>query len=279
MKTNNKGFTIVETLIVVSVLAGIGGVGYFVYNRQDTKSSISSVDSSETKESTLPTNLEGVLSLTKVEELVKQESSTATIKGIKLEVEDGVLVFVVYMSDGSKLAFNATSGEKVAVSSDSNDAEESFDYVSGFDTKLTLSKAIEIAQVKRPGIAIKKVEIEIEDGVLVYSVRFVDKGRVDIDAENGSVIELREKDDKEVKARDKKQNDDDQDDDGQKNEVDKDDDNDKIEDTKDEDDDNDGVSGSDDKDDDNDDVDDKDDEDKDEDKDEDNSGSSDSNED
>lgn len=263
MKLNNRGFSAVEGVIIVVIASFVGGVGYYVYQKQGPKNSETSQTAIE-QATTLPDNLENILPIEKVEELVKQSDESATIKGVELEMEDGVLVYVVKLSNGSKLAFNAQTGDKVAVSDDNDDPEE-HSFPTSLTTKVTLAKAVAIAQAERPGVGIKKVEIEVEDGVLVYSVRFVDKGRVDIDANNGSIIEVRKEDGKKVKERSEKKDDDDHDNDGSTNREDSDDDNDKKSDREDRDDDNDDVNDDEDQDDDNDDVDD--------DEDDDNSGS------
>jgi hypothetical protein len=265
MKLNTKGFTAVEGVIIVLVLAALGGVGYYVVGKQDTKSSVTS-ESTTPLETTIPEDLSGVLPLDKIEELAKKDDATVTIKGIELKTEDGVLVYVVHLSNGKQITFNATSGEQVAVSDDDSKDDDSLPGT--ITAKVSLSSAVDIAKKEHPGVAIEKIEVETEDGLLVYRVKFVDEALVEVDANNGSIMEVKTKDGKIEKKRAEKRNDDDHDDDGQKNKQDSDDDNDGRKDTEDSDDDNDGVSGSDDKDDDNDDVDDSEDDDKDEQEDE-----------
>ncbi len=261
MKLNAKGFTAVESVIVVLVLAALGGVGYYVVGKQDTKSSVTT-ESSTPLATTIPNDLGSVLALDKIEEIAKKDDSTLTTKGIELKTEDGVLVYVVHLSNGKQITYNATSGEQIAISDDDSKDDDSLP--GNLTAKVSLSSAVEIAKKEHPGVAIKEIEVETEDGTLVYRVKFVDEGLVEVDANNGSIMEVKTKDGKEEKKRAERRNDDDNDDDGQPNVKDNDDDNDGRKDAEDNDDDNDGVSGSVDKDDDNDDVDDDQDDDKDE---------------
>ena len=69
-------------------------------------------------------------------------------------------------------------------------AEEQDEIPSGFVAKLTLAQARTIAQDQRPGKTIKKIEREVEEGVGVYSVRFTDSGKVDVNAVTGAIMKL-----------------------------------------------------------------------------------------
>lgn len=269
MNTKSRGFAAVEFVLIVAVVVLIGGGLFYVYSKSSNNSKVANTTETETTElKALPDDLAGILTLEKIQELVEQEAPNTSVKAVELGVEDGVLVYIVGLSDGSQLAFDATSGEKVAVAKASDDEDEEQHTLTDLTSKVSLANAVSIARAQHPGVDVRKVEIEQEDGILVYSVRFTDKARVDVDANNGSVIEIREKDGKKVKDRDESHNDDDHDDDGAKNHSDNDDDNDGKRDRDDEDDDQDEVKDSEDRDDDNDDVDDEDDDDSGEDEDE-----------
>jgi len=268
MKLNSKGFSHVELVIVAVVLGLIGGAGYYVYNKNNTSNS--EVVQSETAETkVLPANLDEVLSLEKVEEIAKKDDATISIKGIELKTEDGVLVFVIHLSNGKELTINAVTGSQIALSNDDNEDDDTLP--ASLTTKVSLTSALAIATKQHPDVAVEKIEIETEDGILVYRVKFVDEALVEVDANNGSIMEVKTKDGKEVKKRSERRNDDDHDDDGKENRQDEDDDNDGRQDNQDDDDDQDEVEDTEDEDDDNDDVDD--DEDEDSGEDDDNSGS------
>ena len=48
------------------------------------------------------------------------------------------------------------------------------------------------AQAERPGKTITKIELESEEGVIVYSVRFSDGGRVDVSAVDGTIKRVKD---------------------------------------------------------------------------------------
>lgn len=58
----------------------------------------------------------------------------------------------------------------------------------GSKDHITEAQAIEIASVKMPGKTYEKVEIETENGIKIYSVRFTDGSRVDVRATDGEVV-------------------------------------------------------------------------------------------
>lgn len=270
MKLNTKGFSHVELLIVMVVLGLISGAGYYVYTQNSALNS-ETTQSETAATKVLPADLDDVLSLEKVEEIAKKDNATLTIKGVELKTEDGVLVYVIHLSNGKELTINATTGEQIAISDDTGADDDSLP--ANLTAKVSLSTALSIAKKEHPGVAIEKIEIETEDGTLVYRVKFVDEALVEVDANNGSIMEVKTKDGKEVKKRTESKNDDDHDDDGSKNRQDTDDDDDGRDDSTDSDDDDDSVKDVEDTDDDNDDIDDDKDDDSGEDEQEDNSGS------
>ncbi len=54
--------------------------------------------------------------------------------------------------------------------------------------KITPDQAKAAAQAARPGFQVKQVELENENGCLVYDVEFVDGWEIKIDAGNGKVL-------------------------------------------------------------------------------------------
>lgn len=168
----------------------------------------------------------------------------------ELEQESEGLVYSIKLSDGTVLVFDAKTGDKVQLRSpDGAEAGSDLPFPTGFKPAVTLVAAVQTAKSQRTGKAVAKVELEVENGIVVYSVRFSDDGRVDIDAITGSVLRIREPGKPDIKLKD---DDNDIDDDGQPNGQDPDDDNDNIKDINDTDNENDGVVNSTDADDDND---------------------------
>lgn len=67
---------------------------------------------------------------------------------------------------------------------------------------VTFEQAKTIALGVFPDKTIKKVETELEHGVLVYSVRFTDSSRVDVNSNNGSVVRTEQEDDNHIEDSD-----------------------------------------------------------------------------
>ncbi|MDX1765608.1 MAG: PepSY domain-containing protein [Candidatus Saccharimonadales bacterium] len=255
LKSNQTGAIGVIEILLVVVL--IGAVSFTVWrvngaDEETSKASQSALEASEAqlKLKTLPENLEGLKTFEEIRD--SADIGDASIVGVELEQDDGSLVFELKLSDGRVLVFDARTGELVATETD-DDSSEDDAIPAGFTTEVTLADALATAKAERPGEKVEKVELEVEDGRVVWSVRFVDDGRVDVDALTGEITRVRDGDN-EV------DDDNDWDDDGIENEEDDDDDNDGLDDDEDRDDDDDGLDDDDDDDDDNDGVDDEDEE-------------------
>lgn len=248
MKTiqkNQNGFTVIEILVVVAVLGIVSLIGWRIVSKQNNKSA-----SQLNNQFVLPESLDGVKSLDEIISLATSEIAARQVVTVELEQETEGLVYSIKLSDGNVLVFDAKTGKRIQLDSpDSADTDGDTPLPVGFKPAVTLETALNTAKSQRTGKAVEKVELEVEDGIVVYSVRFSDDGRVEIDATTGSVLRIREPGEPEVKLQD---DDNDMDDDGQPNGQDTDDDNDDIEDTDDDDNDNDGVDNNDDSDDDND---------------------------
>lgn len=175
---------LLAVVIVVVVAAGV----YIARNQSDSAqlaSSQSSTDSSGLNQP-LPADL---LTVTKVKELAAVQKPDIAIVGVELEQEDGVLVYKVKLADGSVLNLDAKTGKlvtKTEKNSQSNTGEEPL--VAGTQPAISFDKAREIALQRKPGGVIRKIELEQENGKLVYSVRFTDDARVDVAASDGSVV-------------------------------------------------------------------------------------------
>lgn len=274
-KINQSGFGHIELMLV---LVAVGIIGFGVWRVMssdqlpDNRQAAVTSQSQQSEAEELPSDVSGLRTLEEIQVLAAESSSEA-ILGIELEVEDGVVVYSVHLADGSVLYFDASTGEVLQLSDDNDDeiGEDASTIPGDFVTGVSLQQALDIAKEKRPNSVVKKIEFEVEDGVVVYSVRFTDDSRVDVNALDGTIQRLRDE-----AGTDVIKVDDDFDDDGVDNSVDDDDDDDGIRDEEDSDDDNDGIEDEEDDDDDNDgleDDEDDDDDESDDDKDEDRSGS------
>lgn len=135
----------------------------------------------------VPANIDNLLSFEDVRAIANKDTSNGSITGIELEKEDSGMVYKVKFSDGSIRVYNAKTGQAVLDSSKSADNNNVPADLSG---KITATEARSIALKQRSG-TVTKIELEAEEGVLVYSVRFSDGGRVDVNAANGGVVSVR----------------------------------------------------------------------------------------
>lgn len=131
----------------------------------------------------VPANLDDLLRT-----IAEADSGGASITGIELEKEDEGLLYKVKFSDGSIRYYDAKTGDAVNPKSENDDDEVP---ASSFSGGNSLAEARQIAAHERPGKTITKIELENEEGVVVYSVRFSDGGRVDVSAETGNVLRVR----------------------------------------------------------------------------------------
>lgn len=172
----------------------IVGVSAYAMNAKSSSQAHQS-DAEEIKAAVeLPNNLSGVLSIEEIRAKAAADiPDGATISGIELENEHGQLVFKVKFSDGSFRLYNATDGSLVLKLEDEadDDLDEDDSVPAGFVAGITIEQARTIAANNRPGETITKIELETENGVVVYSVRFSDGGRVDVNATDGSVVRIK----------------------------------------------------------------------------------------
>lgn len=137
----------------------------------------------------LPANLDDVLSVAQIrEKAVADQPTGASITQIELENEEGSVVYKVKFSDGSFRLYNARTGDRFV----KNEVTELDSTVpAGFVAAITLQQARDIAVAQRPGQTVIKIELETEEGAVVYSVRFADGSRVDVNATNGTVVRVK----------------------------------------------------------------------------------------
>jgi uncharacterized membrane protein YkoI len=190
LSKNEQGIAHVIALVFALVLVAVGSTGYYVMKHQNSKTKNSeavALSASTTLAAPLPTTL---LPVDKVKELVVAQKQSSTILGVELENENGVLLYKVKLADGTSLSFNAQSGALVA-----NAVKSEIDGQTTLpsDTKATINfvKARSIAMNQMPKATVQKIELELEDGILIYSVRFTDGSRVDVNATDGSVIKTK----------------------------------------------------------------------------------------
>lgn len=179
-------------VLVVLVIAFVGGIGYYVYS-QNKSTSLSSNSQSEIESEDLIEELPSdLLPIDKVKEIAANNNTTdATITGIQLEGEHGALVYLVRYSDGGNLLINAQTGEQITGLKVDEDEDESDNLPANFTVVISIAKAYEIAKQQNPDGKIKQIELENEDEDVVYKVKFQDDTRVIINATDGSMVKIK----------------------------------------------------------------------------------------
>lgn len=254
-KLNQRGFGHVEIMVIIVVVLTIGVAGVYGYGRMQDNKEVASLSSMEA----IPIETGELITVEKIAELAVAGNEGATIVGIELEQDGNVLVYKVKLSNGKVLTINATTGDQIKVETDDDDSN---DLPSDLKVGIEFSKAIAIARAQVPGVDVVKVEIEDEDGKIVYSVKFKNGSKVLVNAENGDVVKSEIKGKKQQDDDDKRESsgsrssssNDDNDDDGEsRSRSESDDDNDEAEDDDDEEDDTEDDSNDDNEEDENDD--------------------------
>lgn len=177
-------------LTIVLVVSGVSFAGYRVYTSNNNKDQLNNSQERAPEKEMLPASLENVLPFEKIKEIATQ-STDAVITALELEQKDNALVYKIVLSDGTVKTLNAYTGEIVAdASHEEKHVEDGEDDAlpANFNINISFEKAREVAQAKFPESKISKLHIDVEEGVLVISVRFADKARVDVNADNGEVV-------------------------------------------------------------------------------------------
>jgi uncharacterized membrane protein YkoI len=192
IKHNQSGFAHPVAIgVVVLALGVIGFAGYTVITGNNDKK-VNSAEQQTAVADALPLNMDGVLEVSKVTELAT-DSSTATVSDLELENENGQLVYKVLLSDGSLVVLNAKTGAKVPGSHTKPETgDDKVILPPSFTVKLSFTKAREIAQAKFPNSTVTKIKLNSEGGKVTISVRFADNARVDVDANTGDIVRVKD---------------------------------------------------------------------------------------
>lgn len=185
-QNNQSGFSIVEIAIVVVVVAIVGLLGWKFY---DAKFNQAQVDNAVDKANTadiVPEALAEITDIKTIQQSALADKPGVTVVHMELEQSGSGLVYKAQLSDGTVTVYNARTGAHVR----SGVAREKTTEVLPTDlsTGISFAKALEIARAEKPGSKVYKIELEREAGVLVYSVRFSDKARVDVNAQSGAIV-------------------------------------------------------------------------------------------
>jgi len=182
-----SGFTIVEIGISVVVLVIVGLLGWKFFSSMQSNSqkdrAAQSVQTSEID----PAKLAEITDIATIQKNALDGKQNTSITGIQLKSEDGKLVYQATLSDGSVLTFDATSGAKLSEEQETTD-DTAKSLPANFSGGIGLAKAVEVAKTTVPNSAVRELELEEDDGVLVYRIKFANEAQVDVNATTGAII-------------------------------------------------------------------------------------------
>lgn len=204
MKSNKAFAPIIIVAIVAAVTVVFGGGGYLIASSQEQKKAevelAKELEKELIKQKTLPTVSGDTKTVEEIRAIAEPLSGTAKIVNIELENEDAGLVYKVKLDNGNVLFFDAVTGKQIFDPSnddeaeeednEENEAEEEDEIPSNFVATITIAQARAIAENRLPGRTVKKIELEMEEGVGVYSVRFTDSSKVDVNAKTGAIVKV-----------------------------------------------------------------------------------------
>lgn len=167
---------------VALLLVALVGAGTYNYGtNKSEKASLRNVQ--------LPSDLAGVKSMDEIRTIAGVGLiGDVKVIGVELKQEEGQLVYKVQFSDGTFKMFDAKTGDLIANAA----LEVQKEVPAGFVASVTIDTARTTAQATFPSKTIVKIELESENAIVVYSVRFSDGSRVDVSATDGSVVRSRD---------------------------------------------------------------------------------------
>jgi hypothetical protein len=187
---NDSGFAVVELLLILVLLAGITGVGYYVYSQRETTQRANTEEVAQVEQAeTLPEDLNEVIEVKEVIDAVEQENPEDPIVDIDLESEDSTIMFIVKLKSGKSLYVDAKSAAIVRTKNGTPSNQASLPASLG--SLISVAEAQKIALAKYPEGRIVKIELELDDGKWEYEVKFLSGIKVEVSAEDGTVTKIK----------------------------------------------------------------------------------------
>jgi uncharacterized membrane protein YkoI len=134
----------------------------------------------------VPEQLADLVDLNEIKQNAIADKSGVTVVHVELEQSDDTLVYKAELSDGTVTVYNARTGARLSSKTITEKTSEVLP--ANVATPISFAKALEVAKAEKPGSKVYKIELELEGGVVVYSVRFTDKARVDVSAQTGAIV-------------------------------------------------------------------------------------------
>lgn len=183
---NQSGFSIVEIAIAVVVVAVVGLLGWKFYDAKFNQAQVSNAVDKANAADMVPEALAELADIKTIQQSALADKPGVTVVHMELEQSGSSLVYKAELSDGTVTVYNARTGAHIRSGVASEKTTEVLP--TDLSTGISFAKALEIARAEKPGSKVYKIELEREAGVLVYSVRFSDKARVDVNAQNGAIV-------------------------------------------------------------------------------------------
>ena len=197
-------------LIGAVIVLALGGAGAFAINKSADvpNANVAQAKDGSKDDTRIDATRSGeLLSIDEVKDLSTVKSAGSAVSEVELEEEHGAWLYKVQLANGKELFFDARSGEATDKNDRMmNDNHQAMPIVN--DTTLqsiTSRRAAQIAKDHNGGGIIRKIERETEHGAAIYSVRFNDGARVDVQASDGAIVRVESGDnDKESDRNDKR---------------------------------------------------------------------------
>lgn len=181
-----RGFSMIEVGIIVVVVAVVGLLGWKFYDAQQAKKTPVSNATELSSVDMVPGDLSELADLEMLKKDAIADKQGVTVVHVELEETADGMVYKAELSDGTVTVYNARTGKRQSSSKVAEKTSENLptDVV----TSISFARALEIAKAEKPNSKVYKIELELEGGLVVYSVRFTDKARVDVNAADGSIV-------------------------------------------------------------------------------------------
>ena len=176
----------VEAGIIIAAVAVVGLLGWKFYDAKVNKDAASNAVETTNPADIVPADLANLVDLGEIKQNAIADKNGVTVVHVELEQSGDKLVYKAELSDGTVTVYNARTG--VRLSSRAVAEKTSEVLPANTATGIGFAKALEVAKAERPGSKVYKIELELEGGVVVYSVRFTDQARVDVNAQTGVVV-------------------------------------------------------------------------------------------
>lgn len=187
LSTNQQGLAhpwifLVVVIVVVSVIGMYVGNHNSPENNKNNKATAQSVSRSKL----LTSNLNSLLPINRIQEIATEDQPGATVTQVGLVQTAGGLVYHVELEDGS-FDLDAQTGDEVMLN-EVEDNSEGSRLPANFTPSIDFAEAGQIAQTQITSGSITRIQLETKGGQVIYSVRFSTGAKVEVSANDGSVL-------------------------------------------------------------------------------------------